>query len=153
MTPDDVFGSPARILAPTSSNLAVSSSNLTANPQNLTEKRDLDGCLISDQLDLAVVDDLSQLSARLRSTLEAVATEPRAKGKVDRNILIGVVLQLCTGRFITLSCLAELVQRKPETLRNQYLTKLVRDRRLALAFPKTPTHERQAYCTDDSQSK
>ncbi len=46
-----------------------------------------------------------------------------------------------------LRTLAELVQRKPETLRDQYLTKLVRERKLTLAFPKTPTHERQAYTT------
>lgn len=142
-TPEDVFGPPARISAP-------SSPNLTASSPNLKEKRDADGCLISEQLDLPVVDNLSALTKLLRTTLEAVAVEPRAKGKVDREILIGVILKLCTGRFITLRCLAELVNRKPDTLRDQYLARMVRERKLTLAFPTTPTHERQAYSSTDS---
>lgn len=142
-TPEDVFGPPARISAP-------SSPNLKASSPNLKEKRDVEGCLISDQLDLPVLDNLGVLSQRLRTTLETVATEPRAKAKVDREVLIGVVLKLCTGRYVTLRCLAELVRRKPETLRDQYLSKLVRERKLMLAFPMTPTHERQAYSSTDS---
>jgi ribosomal 50S subunit-associated protein YjgA (DUF615 family) len=51
------------------------------------------------------------------------------------------------GGFFTLRCLAELVNRKPDTLRDQYLKTLVRQRQLNLAFPKTPNHERQAYTT------
>lgn len=142
-TPDDVFGPPTRISVPSSPNLAPSSPNLNG-------VRDSDGCLISEQLGFPVIDDLTSLSPRLLSALEAVALEPRSKGKVDREVLIDVVLQLCTGRFVMLRCLAELVHRKPETLRDQYLSKLVRDRKLALAFPTTPTHERQAYCSTAS---
>lgn len=142
-TPDDVFGPPARISAP-------SSPNLSASSPNLPEKRDANGCLISSQLDLPVIDDLSALTPPFRSSLEAVATAPRSKGKVDREVLIEVVLRLCKGRFVMLRCLAELVQRRPETLRDQYLTKLVRERKLTLAFPKTPTHERQAYSSTDT---
>lgn len=142
-TPDDVFGPPARISAPTSPNLAVSSPNLKG-------QRDADGCLVSEQLSRPVIDDLAALSQRLRRILEAVAAEPRAKGKVNREVLINVVLQICSGRYVTLRSLAELVQRKPETLRDQYLTRLVRERRLTLAFPTTPTHERQAYGTTSS---
>ena len=169
--PDDFFGPPARISVPSSSNLPGSSSNLPGSSSNLpgsssnlpgsssnlpgsssnlAGKRDADGCLISEQLALPVVDNLSALSQRLRKTLEAAAAEPRWKGKVDREVLIEVVLQLCTGRFVTLRCLAELVHRKPATLRNQYLSRLVRDRKLTLAFPTTPTHERQAYVATSS---
>jgi ATP-dependent DNA helicase RecG len=144
-TPDDVFGPPARISMPSSPNLSVSS-------RNLGENRDVDGCLITDQLELPVIDDLAALSPRLRSNLEALAAGPRSKGKVDRAVLIGVVLRLCEGRFVMLRSLAELVQRKPETLRDQYLSRLVRERKLTLAFPKTPTHERQAYTTTGAAS-
>lgn len=139
-TPDDVFGPPARISMPSSPNLSGSS-------RNLSENRDADGCLITEQLELPVIDDLVALSPRLRSNLESLAAGPRSKGKVDREVLIRVVLRLCEGRFVMLRSLAELVQRKPETLRDQYLSRLVRERKLTLAFPKTPTHERQAYTT------
>lgn len=144
-SPDDVFGPAPRIAAPSSPILALSSPNLAPSSPNLAEQRDLDGCLISEQLSLPVVDDLEPLTQALRYRLEGIAAEPRAKGKVDRHVLIDVVLQLCEGRFVTLRSLAELVHRKPDTLRDQYLKMLVRQRRLNLAFPKTPNHERQAY--------
>ncbi len=146
-TPDDVFGPATRISVPSSPNLVASSPNLAASSPNLAENRDPDGCLISEQLSLPVVDDLEPLSQALRSLLEGMASEPRAKRKVDRQVLIDVVLQLCEGRFVTLRSLAELVNRKPDTLRDQYLKTLVRQRQLNLAFPKTPNHERQAYTT------
>ena len=149
-TPDDVFGSPARISAVSSPNLERSSPNLEPSSPNLAGNRDADGCLIADQLPLPVIDDLGQLSGSLRASLEVIASEPRSKAKVDREVMTAVVLNLCGGRFVTLRCLADLVKRKPETLRDQYLTVLVRNRQLSLAFPKTPSHERQAYCATSS---
>lgn len=156
-TPDDVFGptarSPALSFPNTGSSsllLGSSSPNLALSSPNLAGTRNADGCLLADQLSRPVIDDLGRLSPRLRASLEAMASEPRAKGKVDRDVLIGVIVALCEGRFVTLRCLAEPVNRKPDTLREQYLSKLVRDRKLSLAFPTTPTHERQAYCTTSS---
>lgn len=137
-TPDDVFGPPVRNSVPSGSNMGSSS-------PNLTEGRDANGCLISDQLSLPVLDDLDKLSPGFRAELDSIAAEPRAQGKVDREVLIRVVLGICSGRFVTLRCLAELVKRTPQTLREQYLTKMVKDRKLNLAFPTIPTHERQAY--------
>lgn len=145
-TPDDVFGPPARISVPSSPNLTGSSPNLDGN-------RDDVGCLIADQLPLPIIDDLIALKPALRAQLEALALEPRGKGKVEREVLIAVIVQLCAKQFVTLRCLATLVNRKPETLRDQYLTKLVRERKLALAFPTTPTHELQAYCAAEALSK
>ena len=120
-TPDDVFGAAPRISV-------LSSPNLGSSSPNLAENRDPDGCLISKQLSLPVVDDLEPLSQALRSRLVGIASEPRSKGKVDRQVLIAALLQLCEGRFVTLRCLAELVNRKPDTLRDQYLKILVRQR-------------------------
>ena len=145
-TPEDVFGPPAQ-------NPAASSPILTASSPILTNNRDDDGCLLSEQLALPVIDSLNVLSPRLRMALEAAAAEPRAKGKVDAEILISVILKICTGRFVTLRCLAELVHRKPDTLRERYLSRLVRTRELTLAFPTAPTHERQAYGTTSSLPK
>jgi ATP-dependent DNA helicase RecG len=140
-------------LGGSSPNLSSSSPNLATNPVDLTGKRDANGCLLASQLPLPIVDDLEQLSATLRQDLELIAAEPRAKGRVDRASLTRVILSICTGRFVTLSCLAKLVARKPDTLRDQYLTKLVRERQLSLAFPTTPTHERQAYCATQYENK
>lgn len=75
---------------------------------------------------------------------------PRQKRKVDRETLEQVLLAVCQGHYLTLHALAELVARKPISLRNDYLTPMVRARSLSLAFPTTPTHERQAYCSTGS---
>ena len=136
--------------AGSSPNLPGSSVNLDPRSPTSPEARDAEGCLLTDQLALPVIDDLSLLVLPLRARLEALAAEPRAKGKVDREVLIQVMLTLCNRRFVTLRCLAELVSRQPHTLRSQYLTRLVKDRKLSLAFPTTPTHERQAYCATAS---
>jgi len=163
-TPEDVFGPSVQISIPSSPNLEGSSPNLEGSSPNLegsspnlegsspnfADRRDQDGCLISGQLGLPVIDDLDRLSPRLRTSLQVLAAEPRDKRKVDREVLIQVVLQLCAGRFVTLRSLALLVGRKPDTLRDQYLAKMVRERKLTLAFPKTPTHELQAYSTTES---
>lgn len=74
-----------------------------------------------------------------------MAEEPRTKKKIERESMAKVLLALCRQHFITLRCLATLVNRDPESLRNHYLSGLVKERRLLLAFPKTPSHERQAY--------
>ena len=149
-TPDDIFGPPARISVPSSPNLSGSSPNLKGSSPNLSENRDDNGYLIADSLALPIIDDIAALAPSLRGFLEKIAAVPRTKGKVDREVLIAVVLQLCARHFVTLRCLALLVNRKPETLRDQYLTKLVRERKLTLAFPKTPTHEQQAYAAAEA---
>ncbi len=172
-TPDDVFGPPAKIsvasspdldvgarkvsasspiLAASLPNLARSLPNLESISPNLEEKRDANGCLMADLLALPIIDDLSSISSSLRTRLEEMAVEPRTKRKIGRDPLRAVILQLCAQHFVTLRCLATLVNRKPGTLRDQYLNQLVRERKLTLAFPTTPTHERQAYCASSTLS-
>ena len=159
-TPEEVFGASSEqsmpsspLLTGSSPNLAQSFPNLAASSPNLAGDRDPNGCLMADQLPLPVIDDLQRLAPSFRQTLEQQASAPRTKRKVNREVLVSTVLTLCAGRFVTLRALAELVNRKPDTLRDQYLSKLVRDKELSLAFPTTPTHERQAYCTTASLTK
>ncbi|AYN08465.1 RNA-binding domain-containing protein [Pseudomonas putida] len=154
-TPEDVFGpSPLEVSISSSilnsSSSALASSSLVLDTSSSDLKRDGDGCLVAEQLALPVIDDLSRISLELRASLELCAAEPRQKKKMDREQLQTVLLQLCQGRYMTLQCLAAIVNRKPEPLRNEYLSKMVRDRSLSLAFPTTPTHEKQAYCTTAS---
>ena len=165
-TPDDVFGPPTHSsaeppsklgssslhLLPSSLHIADGSQNLQSQATVDSIERDGYGRLLSGQLELPVIDDLAALSTEFRLKLEKHADLPRQKRKVDREALIAVLLTLCKGQFVTLRCLAELVSRQPVALQNQYLSKLVRERKLSLAFPTTPTHERQAYCATSSLS-
>ncbi len=165
-TPEEVFGPPLaglpsiprsqEILAsssdlqPSSSDLELSSSYLTNSSLGSNLQRDKHGYLLSGQLPLPVIDDLSALSSEVKARLEAAAQEPRNKKKIGHDALEQVLLDVCTGHYLTLQCLAALVNRRPVSLRNEYLSPMVRGRKLSLAFPTTPTHERQAYCATHS---
>ncbi|WP_386693522.1 RNA-binding domain-containing protein [Lonepinella sp. MS14435] len=66
--------------------------------------------------------------------------------KVGRENIINVILQLCS-RYITLSDLATLLNKKPDTLRKNYLNVLVKNGKLELAYPTVKNHPKQAYKT------
>ena len=83
----------------------------------------------------------------MRQRLEHLAAAPRNQKRLKRERMEQVILEVCAGHFITLQALAALLLRQPVSLRNEYLSPMVREKRLCLAFPATPTHERQAYCT------
>jgi hypothetical protein len=91
------------------------------------------------------VEDLQQLLPDYREKLINMAKEPRNKKKVPRTVMQATLLQLLKDQFVTLSCLAELVCRDPETLRGQYLNEMVKKQKVEIAFPRTPNHPRQAY--------
>jgi hypothetical protein len=151
-TPDDVFGPAQANVGTSSQHLDASSQHLDASSQHLEpltteDVRDEAGCLISPHLAMPIIDDLDRLSLGVRQKLEAIAEESRSKAKLGRDRLIAIILAVCREQFVTLRCLAILVNRNPESLRNHYLTALVKERRLVLAFPTTPNHEKQAYRT------
>jgi len=156
-TPDDVFGPPVQpteasssVLGTSSSLLPGSSSLLPPSSSRLDPHRDEHGYFLTEQLPLPVINDLSYLSPALRSQLETQAVDARQNKKMERAAMERTLLAVCTGHYLTLNALAELLHRKPVSLRNNYLSPMVRARSLSLAFPTTPTHERQAYCTTSS---
>lgn len=143
-TPDDVFGP---LPMEQSFQTFGSSSGLAGSSSGLPQPDD-DGYWHSDHLSLPVISNLAALSPTLRQQLEQLAAEPRSRKKLKREAMEQVILAVCNGHFMTLQALAELVQRQSVSLRNEYLSPMVREKRLNLAFPATPTHERQAYCTN-----
>jgi hypothetical protein len=113
------------------------------------DHRDANGRLLTEQLDAPVIDSLKQLVPAFREKLEELAAEPRTKGKLPVETMKAVVLAVCSGHYMTLSCLAELVNRDSDAFRQQYLKPLAKDGKLRLAFPTAPTHAKQAYRSVD----
>jgi hypothetical protein len=130
-----------------SAHLPPGSAYISEQSHGMAETRDAVGRLLSAQLDAPVVDSLECLSPELRAKLESLAAEPRARGKLPKDAMQSVVLDLCRGHYITLSCLAILVNRDSDAFRQQYLKPLAKDSKLKLAFPTAPTHARQGYRT------
>lgn len=127
---------------------ASSEYSILANSQ-----RDRQGRLVTPHLDAPIIDDLSLLDQDLLKTLEQTAEDPRQKERLASGRMEQIVMALCRDHFVTLSALALLVNRHPNGLRQQYLSKMVRDGRVLLAFPTKPTHERQAYRAADGTTQ
>jgi hypothetical protein len=88
---------------------------------------------------------LDVLSKAFYLTLISTANEPRSRPKIAESEMREVILNLCQNHFLTLNVLAKLVDRNADALRKSYLNKMVKEKLIRLAFPKTPTHEKQAY--------
>jgi ATP-dependent DNA helicase RecG len=81
--------------------------------------------------------------------LLAIAHPVRSRQTTPRRVVDSVILALCRGKYLTLRDLAVILNRKPETLSIHYLSRLVREGRLALRYPETPSHPNQAYTTNE----
>ncbi len=162
--PEDVFGNSTNAILPeimkssmnndtslanNGTSLANSDASLANSDTSLANndngERDNDGCLISKHINHPIVDNLEIISNDLKSRLFELAVEVRTKKRISPEAVNKIILDICSERYITIAVLAEILQRKPETLRGQYLTKLVKLRQLVMAFPKTPSDPRQAY--------
>ncbi len=129
--------------------LANSGTSLVNNEQVRNE----DGCIISQHIGRPIVDDIEKISEDLKNNLFNMALDARAKKRCSTELLKRIILDICTDRYITISALSELLQRKPGTLRGQYLSQLVKSKQLIMAFPTTPNDPRQAYMKSISKKR
>ena len=142
--PEEVFGDGSEQSYSSSAHLILRSAHLV-DDAIANEYRDAEGRLQADLLDAPVIDSLEKLSPSFLTELEKLAIEPRTKGKLPVETMKEVVLSICTGHYVTLSCLSKLVNRDADAFRQQYLKPLAKDGKLRLAFPTAPTHAKQAY--------
>ena len=153
-TAEQVFGPNLRSssvgLVDSSVGLSSSSTGLESSTEGLNIEKDEHGRIVSEHLCLPLIDDLKTLSSEFEDELEKLAKEPREKKRVSRKVMEDALLELCRGHYISLQVLSELVQRNPDFLRADYLSPMVKDKKISMAFPTTPTHERQAYCLTES---
>ena len=80
-----------------------------------------------------------------RGELKAISARVAGKGKVAPAEMRAVILELCSGRYLSLTDLAGLLARKPENLRNKTLTPMIREGLLRFRHPEQPNHPDQAY--------
>ncbi|WP_278976364.1 RNA-binding domain-containing protein [Oligella urethralis] len=171
--PEDIFGSPStensgpsiRNNESSTGNSESSTGNSessTGNSESSTGNKDKDfeggnvqslqrdgmGRIAPGQLPLPVIDDITRLSADLLENIEEIALEALTKKRLSPSILNDIILSLCKEQFFTTKALSQILNREISTLRKQYLAPLVKEQKLLLAFPNTPTHEKQAYRTN-----
>jgi ATP-dependent DNA helicase RecG len=86
-------------------------------------------------------------SSSQQDVLLEIAKPVRERQTAPQELVETTILCLCTDRFLTLRQLARLLNRDPGTLRNHYLSRLIRTQRLILQYPEKPSHPKQAYTT------
>jgi ATP-dependent DNA helicase RecG len=83
-------------------------------------------------------------------TLLKIAAPIRNQARSDPKQVQDIILQLCMGRYLSLPQLAELLTRKPVTLRTSYLTPMLSQGLLELRYPEQLNHPRQAYTSKNA---
>jgi ATP-dependent DNA helicase RecG len=103
----------------------------------------------SPELDPELGPDLApdvELDASEWKELEQIALVAKGNSRsISKDTINQVIIKLCSNRFIALIDLSALLDRKPDTLRKNYLNPLVADEKLRLAYPTTRNHPKQAY--------
>lgn len=107
--------------------------------------RDQHGRVISDSLRLPIIDNIHYLTPDYQQVLFDIACDARQKQRMAKDTMQSLIVKLCAEHFMTLNALAVVLNRKPDAVRQQYLSAMVKSGVLVLAFPQTPTHEKQAY--------
>jgi ATP-dependent DNA helicase RecG len=83
-------------------------------------------------------------------TLLKIAAPIRNQARSDPKQVQDIILQLCTGRYLSLPQLAELLTRKPVTVRTSYLTPMLSQGLLELRYPDRLNHPRQSYTSKNA---
>lgn len=71
----------------------------------------------------------------------------RRKKRLSPSVMEEIIARLCTYKPLMLKELADLLERTPDGLRNNYLAKLLNKGKVRLKYPNQINHPRQAYIT------
>jgi ATP-dependent DNA helicase RecG len=77
--------------------------------------------------------------------LKQLAQPVASKGKVDEKVMRATILALCSGRFLTLEQISQLLDRNTTAVRFRFVKNLVAEGFLRLRYPNSPNHPNQAY--------
>jgi len=91
-------------------------------------------------------DSSGGLSEQLYSLASRISSTKRAK----KEEVEAVILELCTIQALSLGQLMKLLNRSEGVVRKDYLSPLMRDKKLKYKFPTKPQHPEQAYITESS---
>lgn len=114
-----------------------------------TESRDSKGRFISHLIDKPFVDELNMLTGVYQQELQALGAPARDQHRLDTETMKTLILTLCRGHYISVAVLETLLDRKPQSLRQNYLKPMVTEGVLKMAFPHKPNSPKQGYTTTD----
>jgi ATP-dependent DNA helicase RecG len=80
-----------------------------------------------------------------KAELLAIAEPVRSARRSDPAMTRSTILALCSGRFLSLRELSGLLDRGPETLRDRFISPMIKEGALELRYPDKPSRRDQAY--------
>ena len=99
--------------------------------------------------DVIIITEVGDLSNDMLLNLQSIVASARAKGRFTPEQSKSIVLQICQKQFMSSSILKHFLNREIDTIRRKYLSPLLKEGLLELAYPKTLQHPSQAYRTTD----
>ena len=154
-SPEEVFSnalsSPKEIIS-SHEGLTHSIDTLTYNEDNSTHKphdRDLSGRFVSNQLDKPFIDQLNALTPEFRLQLENKATPARNNQRLAPETMKGLIKALCCEHYVSVAVLEELLDRKAQSIRQNYLKPMIEAGTLKMAFPHKPNSPKQGYTVNN----
>lgn len=97
--------------------------------------------------DVIIIKEVGDLSNDMLLNLQSIVASARAKGRFTPEQSKSIVLQICQKQFMSSSILKHFLNREIDTIRRKYLSPLLKEGLLELAYPKTLQHPSQAYRT------
>ena len=98
-----------------------------------------------------LVEQLEDLTPAYKKELLSIAQPAREKTRLSAVNMEKIILSICSQQYVSLSTLSELLNRREDSLRQQYLSGLLKKKALLLAYPHHRRHKKQAYCTAPQQ--
>jgi ATP-dependent DNA helicase RecG len=90
-------------------------------------------------------DNSEHLDTEQEAKLLEIAAAMRNTNQRSKVLMESTILALCKDSWLNLRTLARLLDRQPDTLRNHYINRMLKDGRLEAKFPGKPHHPGQAY--------
>ena len=154
LSPEDIFTNTLTTL----DSLTHNSVSLTHSDTNLThsdlshkaercDERDAEGRFISDKLNKPFVDELDALTEEFRIELNALGAQARSHKRLDVDTMKQLINELCKGHYISVSVLEVLLDRKAQSIRQNYLKHMISEGGVEMAFPHKPNSPQQGYTT------
>ncbi|MCG9624210.1 putative DNA binding domain-containing protein [Vibrio mediterranei] len=129
------------------SRLTSQLSEITSGDNSSNVARDKFGRRLFQGLDNPFIDDLEELDGQYKKLLEDATSSIREKKRLPKDHFEMSILALCQDQYFSLKTLATLLGRNPDALRQNYLTRLIKEGTLTYAFPQQKNHENQGYIT------
>ncbi|XKM13420.1 putative DNA binding domain-containing protein [Orbaceae bacterium ac157xtp] len=158
LMPDDIFSSPVisnkvitspGVIALDSGhkdpNSGYKDSSSGHKDSNSGHKVDSLGRMVIKNLDKPFIYELESLDTTFLLKLKDVASAIISNKRINFETIEPILFELCKDHYISLSALSSLIGRHPDTLRKNYIKKMVQNERLKLAFPHIINDPKQGY--------